>query len=144
MTIRRMRRSCKLGIELIITTPSWEIIRLAHTSSSAMHLVLDEPVHEWYNGSKEARSDVLSQPNRGRVRRAQGNAAGSPRNSADKVNNHDNIMKVVVVGTRDICEASAGQCANKTNGDLEFGESIDAGPLAGEDIPQGDESEARA
>ena len=72
-----------------------------------MDLVLDKKVNQRDQCAKEATGKVFPVLDRFRIRWAQGNAPGGPRNGKDEVRDHQYVMPVMVVGRGDVTPPSA-------------------------------------
>lgn len=104
------------------------------TSRNSVHLVLDEEVDQRNKCPKEGTSQVFPQRDGAWVGRAEGDAAGRPRQGCDNVGDHENVVPVVIVSRGDVGPSSASQGAKDAHEGNETGELV-AG-LPSKKIPQ--------
>lgn len=105
-----------------------------------MDLVLDEVVDQWDQSSEEETSHDFAVLNGLTVVGAQCKATKGPRQSRNKVGDHENVMPVMVVGRGDIGPSTTSQGAEDTN----TGDDLRKSRVwsCGKNIPQKDEEES--
>lgn len=102
--------------------------------------MLDKEVDQWHERAEEARSQVFPIFNRGRVRRAERDAARRPGQGSNNVRDHQNIVPVVIVGRGDVSPSAAGQRPQQAHEGHEAGE---LGPgLPRQEVEETDEGES--
>lgn len=107
-----------------------------------MHLVLNEVIGQWDNGSKERSSKDLSilqcpviSPTR-----TQGNAACRPWNRSNEVGNHKDVMPVMIIRRCNVCPSTTAECSKEADAGDEFWEG--AAALGCHAVPEGDEGKS--
>lgn len=107
-----------------------------------MHLVLDKEVNQRYERAEESRSQVLPVLDCRRVRRAEHDTANGPGQCRDQIADHENVVPVVIIGTRHVCPPTAGQGSKDSNSCNELGKGRVR--TIRETVEEEDERESRA
>lgn len=106
-----------------------------------MHLVLNEVVNQWHQGTEEEAGNDLAVLDGPAVVRAQRKTAQSPWQGSHQIGDHEDVVPVMVIGGSDICPSTTGQSAEDANTSDNLRQSR-VGPC-GQNIPQKDQSESR-
>jgi len=116
-------------------------VSLRLTSCDSVDFMLKEKVCSWNKSAKEGGSKDLPVLDSYWVRRTNRKASQGPRNSGNKIANHEDVVPHMVVCRCNIGPSSTGECSEDSNPGHNFWQGRIGS--SSKEIVQGDESESR-
>lgn len=98
-----------------------------------MHFVLDEKIHQRDESAKKGCREILAIFHGARIGRTEIYAADSPGESRDYVQDHEDVVHVVVIGARDVRPSAACQGSEQAHDGNGLGQRV--ARLGREEVP---------